>query len=293
MTSSIVPATSANGPIYNVVDITPELGKKWLAQNTHNRNLRERVVNGYAADMRDGNWVEDGQSIKFAKGDVVLLDNPPIVGGALLDGQHRLSAIVTADVTVRMLVVSNLHNNTQEVMDTGAKRVLGDVLKLRGEPYAVSLAAVLLRVYLWKQGYRKSLKGAGNSRPTHRQLLETLEQHPELRRSVEIADRVRKTGKLSASTAGLCHWLFNQIDVDDCAFFFARLSDGVGLMTEDPVYALRRVLENFASDRGRPDDALVTALVIKAWNAYREGRSVGVIAYRPGGAKPEAYPEPK
>ena len=46
-----------------MVDITPDLAKKWLAQNTHNRNLRERVVNGYAADMRDGNWVEDGQSI--------------------------------------------------------------------------------------------------------------------------------------------------------------------------------------------------------------------------------------
>lgn len=293
MNDPIVPATSQDGPVYTVVDITPDLAKKWLAQNTHNRNLRERVVNGYAADMCNGDWVEDGQSIKFAKGDIVLLDNPSITGGALLDGQHRLSAIVTANVAVRMLVVSNLDDSAQEVMDTGAKRVLGDVLKLRGEQYSVSLAATLLRVYLWKQGYRKSLKGAGNSRPTHRQLLETLEQHPELRRSVEIADRVRKTGKLSASTAGLCHWLFNQIDVGDCAFFFARLSDGAGLMTEDPVYALRRVLENFAADRGRPDETLVTALVIKAWNAYRDGRSVGVIAYRPGGARPEPYPEPK
>jgi len=293
MNNPIVPVTTQAGPVYTVVDITPDLAKKWLAQNTHNRNLRERVVNGYAADMRNGDWVEDGQSIKFAKGDVVLLDNPPIHGGALLDGQHRLSAIVTAETTVRMLVVSNLADSTQEVMDTGAKRVLGDVLKLRGEPYAVSLAATCMRVYQWKQGYRKNLKSAGNARPTHRQLLEVLSQHPELRRSVEIADRVRKTGRLSASTAALCHWLFNQIDVDDCAFFFARLNDGAGLMTEDPVYALRRVLENFAADRGRPDEALVTALVIKAWNAYRDGRSVGVIAYRPGGARPEPYPEPK
>jgi hypothetical protein len=289
----IVPATNTDGPVYTVADITPDLAKKWLEQNIHNRNLRERVVNGYAADMRNGDWVEDGQSIKFAKGDVVLLDNPPIHGGALLDGQHRLSAIVTADVTVRMLVVSNLHDSAQEVMDTGAKRVLADVLKLRGEQYSTTLAAACMRVYQWKQGYRKNLKSAGNSRPTHRQLLEVLDQHPELRRSVEISDRVRKVGRLSASTAALCHWLFSQIDVDDCAFFFARLCDGVGLMNDDPVYALRRVLENFAADRGRPDEALVTALVIKAWNAYRDGRSVQVLAYRPGGARPEPYPEPK
>ncbi|MEV6504844.1 hypothetical protein AB0M61_01820 [Streptomyces sp. NPDC051642] len=293
MNKPSVPGQTANGPVYTLVDITPELAKKWLAQNTHNRNLRERVVNGYAADMRDGNWVEDGQSIKFAKGDVVLLDKPPVVGGALLDGQHRLGAIVTADITVRMLVVSNLDDSTQEVMDTGAKRVLGDVLKLRGEPYSVALAATLMRVYQWEKGYRKNLKSAGHARPTHRQLLEVLDRHPELRRSVEIGDRVRKVGRLTSSTVGLCHWLFNSVDSDDCAYFFARLADGVKLDSDDPIYALRRVLENFAADRGRPDEAIVTALVIKAWNAYREGRTVGVLAFRPGGARPEPYPEPK
>jgi hypothetical protein len=289
----IVRGANQDSPVYTLVDITPELAKKWLAQNTHNRNLRERVVNGYAADMCDGNWVEDGQSIKFAKGDVVLLDKPPITGGPLLDGQHRLSAIVTADTVVRMLVVTNLDDSTQEVMDTGAKRVLGDVLKLRGEPYSVALAATLMRVYQWEKGYRKNLKSAGGARPTHRQLLEVLDRHPELRRSVEIGDRVRKTGRLTSSTVGLCHWLFNRIDDGDCAYFFARLADGAKLDTDDPIYALRRVLENFAADRGRPDEAIVTALVIKAWNAYREGRAVNVLAYRPGGARPEPYPEPK
>lgn len=293
MNQPIGPAELPNAPTYVIVDITPALAKRWLRQNTHNRPLRERVVSGYAADMRNGDWVEDGQSIKFARGRVVLLNDPPLRGGALLDGQHRLSAIVAAEVCVRMLVVTNLHDSAQEVMDTGAKRSLGDVLRLRGEPYAISLAATLMRVYQWQHGHRKNVRTAGRARPTHRQLLEVLNAHPELRRSVEIADRVRQAGGLSASTAALCHWLFSQIDSGDCAFFFARLSDGVGLMSDDPVYALRRVLANFASDHGRPDDALVTALVIKAWNAYREGRPVVLLSYRPGGSRPEPYPEPK
>lgn len=293
MNNAIVPATSTDGPVYNVVDITPDLAKKWLAQNTHNRNLRERVVNGYAADMRDGNWVEDGQSIKFTKGDIALLDNPPIVGGPLLDGQHRLSAIVKADVTVRMLVVSNLSDSTQETMDTGAKRSLGDVLKLRGEERYVPLAAVLLRVYLWDvQGQRRSMK-ADRARPTHRQLLQYLEEHPELRRSAEIGSRVRNAIPLSSSTAGLCHWLFNQVDSSDCAFFVARLIDRAGLVPGDPIYALRRVIENFAKDKGRVSEEHLTALVIKAWNFYRQGQQVQLLTYKPGGANPETYPEPK
>lgn len=293
MNKLIVPSNDTNGPVYTLVDITPDIAKKWLAQNTHNRNLRERVVNGYAADMRDGNWVEDGQSIKFAKGDIVLLDTPPIHGGALLDGQHRLSAIVTADTTVRMLVVSNLPDSTQETMDTGAKRSLGDVLKLRGEERYVPLAAILLRVYLWDvQGQRRSMK-ADRARPTHRQLLQYLEDHPGLRRSAEIGSRVRGSVSISASTAGLCHWLFSRIDQSDCAFFFARLTDGAGLDTDDPIYALRRVAENFAKDKGRIGEEHMTALVIKGWNAYREGRQVRLLTYKPGGATPETYPEPK
>lgn len=293
MNNPIVPSTATDGPVYNVIDVTPELAKKWLAQNTHNRNLRERVVNGYAADMRDGNWVEDGQSIKFAKGGIVLLDNPPIHGGPLLDGQHRLTAVVSADTTVRMLVVTNLDGATQETMDTGAKRSLGDVLKLRGEERYVPLAAVMLRVYLWDvQGQRRSMK-ADRSRPTHRQLLQFLEEHPELRRSAEIGARVRASVSISASSAGLCHWLFSRIDQSDCAFFFARLTDGAGLDTDDPIYALRRVAENFAKDKGRIGEEHMTALVIKGWNAYREGRRVRLLTYKPGGATPETYPEPK
>jgi hypothetical protein len=280
MTNSTV-AGATGGPSYQLVDITPQLAKEWLSKNTHNRNIRQRVVNGYAADMVAGNWVEDGQSIKFSSTNV------------LLDGQHRLTAIAQSGVTVRMLVVSNLPDTTQDTMDTGAKRVLGDVLKLRGEAHSITLAAALLRVYQWKQGYRKNLKSAGDARPTHRQLLEVLNEHPELRRSVEWADRVRKSARITGSTVALTHWLFNQIDQGDCAFFFARLADGAGLMSDDPIYALRRALENFAAAKGRPDDAYVTALVIKGWNAYREGRSVHLLAYRPGGSRPESYPEPK
>lgn len=281
MNNPTVPNTGDGAPSYEIVEITPQLAKEWLNQNTHNRNLRQRVVNGYAADMLAGAWSENGQSINRS------------ASGILLDGQHRLAAIVQSGVTVRMLVVNGLSGTTQETMDVGAKRTMADVLKLRGEPCPIVLAAALLRVHQWKAGYRKSLKGVGDSAPTHRQLLIVLDQHPEIRRSVEIADRVRKPVKLPGSVAALCHWLFVQIDQSDCAFFFARLTDGAGLMRDDPIYALRRALENLAGEKSRADDSYLTALVIKAWNAYRDGRSVQVLVYRPGGASPEKFPEPK
>ena len=93
----------------------------------------------YAADMGDGHWQFNGEAVKFA-GD-----------GSLLDGQHRLAAIIEADVVLPLLVVRGLASSAQETVDGGAKRKFSDVLKLRGEPNADHLAAVARRVTLWKR----------------------------------------------------------------------------------------------------------------------------------------------
>jgi len=284
MTNNTVQGTLPDGPDYQLVDITPELATEWLRSNTHNRNLRQRVVGSYATDMAAGAWVEDGQSIKFS------------TDGVLLDGQHRLAAIAKAGVTIRMLVVRGLPDSTQDTMDTGAKRTMADVLKLRGEANYVALASALLRVHQWQNGARRSI-GRGNSpdvRPTHRQLLQLLQDQPEIRRSAEIGVRVRNALPMPSGCTALCHWLFSRIDQGDTAFFFARLIDGAGLQTDDAVYALRRSAELNAKDKARSTSEPYTiALIIKAWNAYREGRPVRLLQFKSGGANPEQYPEPK
>lgn len=77
----------------SVIKVTPILAKAWLEQNKSNRSLRPQRVNQYARDMKAGKWNLTGQGITFAE------------DGSLLDGQHRLNAIVVANVSVYMLVV--------------------------------------------------------------------------------------------------------------------------------------------------------------------------------------------
>lgn len=265
-------------PTYEVVDITPAMAKEMLTLNTHNRGLREKAVNGLAADMAAGEWTEDGQSIKFGK------------DGALLDGQHRLAAIIKADVMVRMLVVRNVPNAAQENMDTQARRSFADVLKLRGEAKYTALAAATRRIYMWERGAKS---GGSNHNPTNRQLLLTLEKHPSLRDTVSVTERVRVRIPIQGSVLALCHWLFSQIDAEDCDFFFARLGDGLGLADGDAIHVLRRTALKEQSERARISDVVMSAYVIKAWNAYRGGRRIGLLRYRPGGANPETFPSPE
>lgn len=69
--------------------VTPAMATKWLEEgNTHNRKVRDSVVMRYAADMKAGRWKQTHQGIAF-NGD-----------GTLLDGQHRLFAIIEADTEV-------------------------------------------------------------------------------------------------------------------------------------------------------------------------------------------------
>lgn len=266
-------------PAYRVEIISPDTARELLTYNTHNRNIRGRVIAAYAVDMAAGNWRENGESIKLAK------------DGTVLDGQHRLHAIIESDTSQRMLVVRGLPMETQETVDGGAKRKFADVLKLRKETRYISIAALARGVHLWQIGHRG--RGTGRYVPTTSQLLATLDEFPDIRYSAEVIDSVHLHIPIHKSILGLCHWLFNRIDADDCAFFFDRLKDGAGLMANDPIAVLRRTVIDNMHERSRLSGTVVLAYVIKAWNAYREGREIALLKYRQGGAKPEQFPEPK
>lgn len=260
-----------------LVDVTPELAHEWLGYNTHNRRLRARVVNAYAADIANGDWRWNGESIKFA------------VDGTLLDGQHRLAAVIEADRDVQMLVIRGLPNETQETMDGGAKRKFSDVLNLRGEPQYTRLSAIIRLVHLWEAGIRRP---GGNYAPTNAQLFHTLEKYPNLREMAVAADHVGRGCGLPPSIIGLCWWMFAQLDTEDADFFFNRLGDGQSLAKGDPIYELRRTVESLKSVRGERSQGYMSAITIKAWNAYRRGEKISILRYRPGGANPERFPEP-
>lgn len=269
--------SSSSEPDVRVELITPTKAREYLARNTHNRNLRARVVAAYANDMRTGHWRWNGESIKFS------------FDGVLLDGQHRLAAVVEADAPVRMLVIRGLPDITQETMDGGTKRRFSDVLTLRGEGHANTLAAACRRIVQWESGS----KGPGaNYTPTNAQMLQVLERYPWLRDGAKVAQRVARGADLPASILAFTWWLFVQIDADDAEFFFDRLGDGQNLVEDDPIYVLRKVAHDSRTVRGERSEKYLLAVTIKAWNAYREGRQVKLLRYRPGGATPEAFPEP-
>ena len=108
------------------INVTPDMAKRWLENNFRNRPLVSDVVHAYARDMVNGVWVPTHQGVAFNDAD------------ELIDGQHRLSAIVLSGVTVRMMVTFGLPSRiegremtTMDAVDRGRTRSVADQLTIQ------------------------------------------------------------------------------------------------------------------------------------------------------------------
>ena len=101
-----------------VVEVTPDMATKWLEGNVHNRRIRQPEVNKFSRDMKAGKWYVTHQGIAFDE------------KGTLVDGQHRLWAIIESGCTVPMMVHHGLPMESQSVIDTHIPRNSVDRLGL-------------------------------------------------------------------------------------------------------------------------------------------------------------------
>lgn len=106
----------------SIVNVTPATARTWLKKNLLNRNLRDDTVAKYARDMKEGNWETTHQGIAFYD------------DGTLADGQHRLHAVVKADVPVKFVVTHGIPRHAGQVIDQNAPRLTHDAIRIGGGP---------------------------------------------------------------------------------------------------------------------------------------------------------------
>ena len=130
--------------------ITPQLAEQMLKCNALNRNLSKRTVEAYASDMKAGRWYLNGEPIVFND------------EGILVNGQHILSAVVLANMSVQFAVVRGVTKEDSQVYDVGKNRDVSDLLKFIGETTLANkmLAAVGLSVMKYAVGDHRSTKEA-------------------------------------------------------------------------------------------------------------------------------------
>lgn len=106
-------------PECGYMSVTPDQAHEWLDKPAKNRKVNERRVRLYAAMMKRGDWMLTNQGIAIDE------------FGQLIDGQHRLRAVVEADTPIDLLVIRAAPNRSQLVLDQALKRQPHDQIALR------------------------------------------------------------------------------------------------------------------------------------------------------------------
>lgn len=116
-----------------VEDITPTIAQQILDKNI-NRPCGLSTVIEYAKEMTAGRWLLTHQGIAISD------------EGVLLDGQHRLRAIVMSGVTVKMCVFREVPRKAQVAMDVHRKRSTADSISLDTQVKISKQQVAIIRV---------------------------------------------------------------------------------------------------------------------------------------------------
>jgi len=141
--------------------ITPEKAESYL-QVTHpnQRPINAGRVRMYANEMTNGSWEIVPDSIAFDE------------NGYLVNGRHRLEAVLKADATITAFVASGLPANSFPVMDQGQKRNAKQIVRANGQsPFHADALKVIAEMAIG--GYDKN----GHVRVTTSKLAEAADKY--------------------------------------------------------------------------------------------------------------------
>lgn len=250
-----------------------------------NRPQVSGSIPALATDMINDGWKFSHQGIAFNE------------EGELIDGQHRLEAILLADkispgISIPLMITWGLPLEANEKIDINRRRQPGTFLAMEGHASANRLSTTLKWVYLYgtadfdepfdKAHWSRMLDVAG--------LRAALRNHPLAPEGVAIGGKFQSSGLLTASAAAagwvICRERYDEEVVDE---FVTGVMSGAELKAGDARLALRNWAINRKERQARADAPVHLAFFLKAFRAFRTGDPVTTLTFKPS---VERFPRP-
>lgn len=217
--------------------ITPEIASDLLENNDVNRKISHGTVTAYMSDMLAGNWDEN-------TGASISLDE----SGRLRDGQHRLTAIVNAGVSLHMWVCRCVSEDG--IYDNNRKRSTSDQITIMRSDFEpvyrntryVSIARVLI--------------AHADRRPvTAKEIIDFTDKNKDTLDGFFLNIPQGTVPKISLAVVHLALFMAYMagVQIEDIMQFYEVLCTGMGNGPEDyPIIAYR----NYLKDNSAPPTTL-------------------------------------
>jgi len=274
----MIQTTPAIGTTMAVEQIDPTKASAYLETSGENRRTRTGKIDQYARDMTAGNW--HSSVLRFDR------------DGKLVDGQHRLWAVVVSGSSQVFYVERGVSPEAIRTIDSGLVRTGGDVLSIMGEANATTLASAI-RYARWFEknpGFAPSSQTRDPFSPD--ELVAYLRDNPGIRDSVRISKRMFGVVPYSSSLAGGLHFLEAKRDLAKANEFWSQMLSGAEMREGTGPYMLRKavIADRLKIREERMNINVIAALSIKAWNAWERGREIRILRWARGPQFNEAFP---
>jgi len=245
-----------NGKIIKIwsILVTPELAEYFLKRNTKNRPISKSNVNFLVKEITSGAWREISDPIQISTNDVIL------------NGQHRLTAIVKAKIPVFLRVETNIDESIFTVIDTGKKRTGTDALGIEKVDNAV-VASTTIRFIHEIIGLNKNL--------TNQEMVDYYDaNHDRLKESIRFGVSNYKKGEklIPPTLLGAFHFLITENYPEKGLEFLTKFAIGSNIEKGCPTLPLRArfvTLRTDAYKNGRTEANF--KYVTLAWNKFVKG----------------------
>lgn len=267
---NIEEAARTGGRAFVEMTVTPETAAIMLERNTGNRQISKGTVARFVAEMTADRWTMTAEAIKFSK------------SGVLLDGQHRLTAIVQSGRAATFLVVFGLDDEVFHDLDQGKKRGAADMMHIAGVPNAALAAAILRMLIFHRNGSLKSLgTAAGISNAVF--VEEAAHVDPEkLHEAVKVGSRAANKRLCSPAAFGALYFLCAEKSKRDADRFFDAAISGQGGDDQRAAVKFRNELVDIRLRGGKAAPAAVFEMGVRGWNAFRQGKWKVSLTPQPG-----------
>lgn len=246
---------------FAVCQVTPQLAAEWLKRNTHNRKLKQSTLQAYERDIRNNAWLLTHQGVAFDE------------KGRLLDGHHRLHAVVASGQAVQIFVTAGWPaGGKQPVMDAvdrGCLRSLADQLHLQhGLP-----ARDAVRVVQISNNLAATFLNYGRVRKSSTACV--LAVYGAFAKEIKfVLDIPNEMARLRNATVSSGVALGYGLWPEKTADFYQRLLTGDNLSRDNPVLPLRNYL---LGDGASADVQTLRAAFLHHLVAFVEGRKLAAI----------------
>lgn len=255
------------------------IAKKMLEGNTDNRKLRKTRVSQYADAMKRGLWDIQNDAITISK------------SGKLLNGQHRLSAIIEADTACQCLVLRGVDESTYTVIDAGLSRTINDALGAAGQRTNATHLSPIVKTLVAMDAGLNIYDTNAMALVQRQDILDYCGANTEIlewtlgvaRKADKAVGGIRHAWGVFAILAASKH---GQEKVQE---FVDAVVDGVGLKTGDSPLALRNWLGRQRGSWDRNASRNNVAIYIHIFNKWMANEKVAVV--KPLGQTWDTFPE--